>query len=71
MNAEQLAKAGQALYGERWQSPLARDLEVSDRTVRRWAAGDNPVPEEVERRIRTLLQQVVARLRKIERVLGL
>lgn len=34
-----LETCGQALYGERWQSALARDLGVSDRTVRRWAAG--------------------------------
>ena len=32
--------AGKALYGDRWQSALARDLDVSDRTVRRWVAGD-------------------------------
>jgi hypothetical protein len=31
---------GHALYGERWQSELARDLDVDPRTVRRWVAGD-------------------------------
>lgn len=36
---------GRALYGERWQSEVARALEISDRTVRRWVAGDdNPRP---------------------------
>lgn len=39
-----LTQCGQALYGERWQSPLARDLGVADRTMRRWVAGDSPVP---------------------------
>jgi hypothetical protein len=35
-----LQRAGEALYGPRWQSELARDLAVSDRTMRRWVAGD-------------------------------
>ena len=39
-----LVEAGEALYGARWQSSLARDLGVSDRTVRRWVAGTVDVP---------------------------
>jgi hypothetical protein len=39
-----LVECGQALYGERWQTPLARDLGVADRTVRRWVAGTSDVP---------------------------
>ena len=40
-----LVEAGEALYGPRWQSELARDLDVSDRTMRRWAAGTVDVPQ--------------------------
>lgn len=36
---------GQALYGQQWQSALARDLGISDRTMRRWIAGAQPVPD--------------------------
>jgi hypothetical protein len=40
-----LAIVGEALYGPRWQSDVARDLKVDDRTVRRWLAGDtDPAP---------------------------
>lgn len=39
-----LIRTGHALYGERWQTPLAADLGVTDRTMRRWKAGD-PIPE--------------------------
>lgn len=46
MSSELLMRCGQALYGSHWQADLARDLEVSDRTVRRWVAGDD-VPEGV------------------------
>lgn len=42
-----LRGAGEALYGRRWQSSLAEDLMVSDRTMRRWVAGTHPVPADV------------------------
>lgn len=34
-----LRDAGEALYGPQWQSQLARDLGMSDRHMRRLAAG--------------------------------
>ena len=40
-----LQEVGEALYGPLWQSPLARDLEIADRSVRRWVAGQYPVPD--------------------------
>lgn len=45
MNADQkfLAKFGAALYGPRFQRDLADDLNVNERTVRRWLAG-SPIP---------------------------
>lgn len=40
-----LEQVGRALYGEAWQAPLARALGSStDRALRRWLAGDQPVP---------------------------
>lgn len=42
-----LVECGEALYGQQWQSALARDLGVNDRTVRRWVAGATPVPSGV------------------------
>lgn len=51
-----LREAGAALYGPRWQSDIARDLGVSDRTVRRWDAGQNDVPEGVWDELRALLK---------------
>jgi hypothetical protein len=40
-----LIAAGEALYGPRWQSALADDLNVATRTVQRWVAGDRAVPD--------------------------
>lgn len=44
MSSKLLKDAGEALYGPRWQSDIARDLKVSDRTVRRWATGADDLP---------------------------
>jgi hypothetical protein len=41
---ELLEETAAALFGPLWQSELARALDVAPRTVRRWAAGDTPVP---------------------------
>ena len=39
-----LVECGEALYGPQWQSALARDLGVADRTVRRWISGATDMP---------------------------
>jgi hypothetical protein len=40
LTVRDLETVGKALFGERWQTPLAEALKVNDRTVRRWIAGD-------------------------------
>lgn len=47
MTTKLLRDTGEALYGPRWQTDLSRDLGVSDRTMRRWAAGADDVPSGV------------------------
>ncbi|MFG0229449.1 hypothetical protein [Achromobacter sp. 413638] len=54
---EQLERAGQLLYGDRWQSDLARALGVGDRRVREWAAGDRKPAPGVWADIAALLRQ--------------
>jgi DNA-binding transcriptional regulator YiaG len=56
-----LIESGRALYGPIWQSALARDLGVSDRTVRRWAAGAN-IPRRVYADLLLLAQERGRRL---------
>lgn len=50
-----LTRAGEALYGEQWQRALARDLNVNDRTVRRWYSGESSIPDGVQNDLRSLL----------------
>lgn len=45
MSPDTLRAYGEALFGARWQSELARALDVSDRTMRRWCVGASPIPE--------------------------
>jgi hypothetical protein len=52
-----LGQIGNELYGSCWQVRLARDLNISDRTVRRWVAGKSPVPSWVWYRLRELLRK--------------
>ena len=46
-----LRLVGEALYGERWQSPLAGDLGVSDRAVRYWLSEATPCPDDLGPRL--------------------
>lgn len=64
-----LAEVGEALYGPRWQSALARELGVTDRTVRRWASG-GPVPARAYRVLELVAMRRVSRLQKLVAKLG-
>lgn len=45
MNIEQLEQSGQLLYGDQWQSNLARELSIDSRRVRQWVTGDRPISD--------------------------
>lgn len=47
MTPDQLRKTGEALYGEGFKHKMAKDLDVSTRTVERWLAGTVPIPAHV------------------------
>jgi hypothetical protein len=51
LSKELLKRIGEFLYGAQWQAPLARDVSVSDRSMRRWAAGTDDIPNGVWRDI--------------------
>jgi Protein of unknown function (DUF1488) len=42
-----LRQIGEELYGANWQIELSRAIGVGDRSLRRWAAGTDPVPEDI------------------------
>jgi hypothetical protein len=59
-----LIACGEALYGFRWQTDLAdtlaADVRVSDRTVRRWVAGDSPIPSGLWTDLMRMMQERAA-----------
>lgn len=55
-NKELLIATGKALFGERWQSDMARALGYADaRSVRQWLADERPMPASVLPRLEDLL----------------
>ena len=52
-----LISTGQLLFGERWQTELARALGLSDgRRIRQWLSGDRPIPVGIWDDLRELLE---------------
>ncbi len=67
---DHLRAVGEALFGPLWQTPLSEALGVSDRTVRRWAAGDFDIPEGVWADIAKVCKSRGAELAKWEKRLS-
>jgi hypothetical protein len=61
-----LRDIGEKLYGPRWQTDLSADLSVSDRSMRRWVAGEDPIPRGVWNDLRLLVESRWVNLREIE-----
>lgn len=61
-SADLIRRAGECLYGTRWESALAEALGVNRRTVRRWWQGE-VVPE--DRQLRRLWELATERGRAI------
>lgn len=69
MTPDLLREAGEALYGARWQSDLARALGVQERSMRRWLAGDRSIPEKMPDDLRGLLRAKGTALAQVRRKL--
>lgn len=52
-----LRTCGVVLHGDRWRTSLAPDLQVTERTIRNWLAGDHPIPSDVMPKLLRLLEQ--------------
>jgi hypothetical protein len=64
-----LERTGEALYGARWQSELARDLDIADRTMRRWLGDPDTIPETIWPELLKLLAARAASIAKLQRQL--
>lgn len=66
---QKLEMIGLAMFGEQWQSAIAKKLGVNDRTVRRWAAGDIQINQNIFADLERALVQRQKDLRLTLRVL--
>lgn len=71
MTPDLLRTIGTILFGQRWHTDLANAVDVSERTVRRWAVGDSPVPPGVGEELAVLARQRVTEIRNVLRENGL
>lgn len=62
-----LETAARALFGEAWQSALARAVRVNDRTVRRWHGGQSPVPVGIWPELKEMLRLKATECRALAR----
>lgn len=51
-----LARTGRTLYGAQWQSALAWDIGRNEKTVRRWASRESPIPDWLPAELARLLE---------------
>jgi hypothetical protein len=58
MSKELLKRVGEFLYGDQWQAPLARDMSVGERSLRRWLAGTDKIPNGVWRDLGFRLESI-------------
>jgi len=57
MDIKQLEQAGRLLYGDQWQSNMARDLNIDSRRVRQWMSGDRQISGWVATEVSALLDK--------------
>ena len=65
-----LETAGRALFGSAWQCQMAKALDVNERTVRRWYAGDSTIPDRIWPELRELLGKHAAECVRLCKHLG-
>lgn len=56
MKPSAFVEIGEALYGSRWSTALARDLGVTYRTVVNWRQGVTPFPSDIVDRLRPIVR---------------
>lgn len=60
-----LSETGEALFGPRWQTEVAKALNVADRTIRRWISEPDTMPPSVAGDLRRLCDERIARITAI------
>lgn len=70
MTAAQFIACGEACYGPSWQRPLALSLGLDERTIRRYARSESPVPSAVRERLSILLAERSTNLSELATIIS-
>jgi len=62
MPTDLFRRCGQSLYGRQWHDTMAAALGINITTIRRWAKGDQIIPQFVPERLLLLFTQRVEEL---------
>ena len=60
---QKLKMIGMVMFGEQWQSAIAKKLGVNDRTVRRWVAGEIQINQNI---FADLQRAIIERQRQLQ-----
>lgn len=58
MTPEELSEIGKKLLGNRWKTPLAKEIGIARETLSRWASGKQPIPAIAINSITLLSQKI-------------
>lgn len=64
-----LARVGKSLYGGQWQTALARDLDISERSVRYFITGERAIHAGIVKDLLELVEESEAELHEVAKVL--
>lgn len=62
---ELILKVGPMLYGPNYKRSLAKDLDVTERTMQRWVTGENEPPDSLKGELWDLVSRRIADLKAI------
>lgn len=66
-----LVSAARSVYGVDWHQPLARELRINYRTIKRWEKGELPIPAGVLGELPRLLREEADRLERLAQTIAL
>lgn len=64
LDIDVLREAAQLLYGETWQTQMAKALDVNVRTVQRWHAESFNVPGSIHENLAALLRERMTEIKQ-------
>ena len=70
MTPTKLKTYGEFLHGRNWQCALARDLRISDRSIRNWVSGKHQIPARIEEELTELAAAHYIKLKALNMPVG-